>query len=71
MVPEIASRTPWVNALRDFGALWVNGAHESERFLFYDEIFTWISLATVGFVLFATLWVWRAAPREPERLTPK
>jgi hypothetical protein len=37
-----------------------------ERFLFYDEIFTWISLVTVGFVLFATLWVWRAAPAEPE-----
>jgi hypothetical protein len=37
----------------------------TERFLFYDEIFTWISLATLGFVLFATLWVWRAAPAEP------
>jgi hypothetical protein len=43
----------------------------AERFLFYDEIFTWISLATVGFVLFATLWVWRAAPTEPEPLTMK
>jgi hypothetical protein len=43
----------------------------TERFLFYDEIFTWISLATVGFVLFATLWVWRAAPAEPEPLTMK
>jgi hypothetical protein len=36
----------------------------TERFLFYDEIFTWISLATLVFVLFATLWVWRAAPVE-------
>ena len=43
----------------------------TERFLFYDEIFTWISLATVGFVLFATLWVWRAAPTEPEPVTMK
>jgi hypothetical protein len=38
----------------------------TERFLFYDEIFTWISLATVGFILFATLWVWRVATAEPE-----
>ncbi len=43
----------------------------TERFLFYDEIFTWISLATVGFVLFATLWVWRAAPTEPEPVMVK
>ncbi|MBW1684320.1 MAG: hypothetical protein JRS35_04585 [Deltaproteobacteria bacterium] len=43
----------------------------TERFLFYDEIFTWISLATLAFVLFATLWVWRAAPTEPESLTTK
>ncbi|MEZ4247827.1 MAG: hypothetical protein R3B99_06270 [Polyangiales bacterium] len=26
---------PWVDTLRDFGALWVNGA-ESERFVFYE-----------------------------------
>jgi hypothetical protein len=43
----------------------------TERFLFYDEIFTWISLATVVFVLFATLWVWRVAPAEAEPLTTK
>ena len=43
----------------------------TERFLFYDEIFTWISLATVAFVLFATLWVWRAAPIEPAAVTTK
>lgn len=31
------SRTPWVDRLRGFGdALWVDGAHESERFLFYE-----------------------------------
>ena len=31
-----ASHTPWVNALRDFYAMWVNGSHESERFVFYE-----------------------------------
>ena len=31
---------------------------------FFDEIFTWISLANLGFVLFATTWVWRVAPRD-------
>jgi len=36
----------------------------AERFLFYDEIFTWISLATLAFVLFATLWVWRSGPAQ-------
>jgi hypothetical protein len=29
-----------------------------ERFLFMDEIFTWLSLAGLGFVVFATAWVW-------------
>ena len=32
------------------------------RFAAMDEIFTWISLATALFVVFATLWVWRARP---------
>jgi hypothetical protein len=36
------------------------------RFLFYDQIFTWISLAMVGFVLFATVWVWRAPERRED-----
>jgi len=31
-----ASHAPWVNALREFDAMWVNGAHESERFVFYE-----------------------------------
>lgn len=31
------SQTPWVDRLRGFDdALWVNGAHQSERFVFYD-----------------------------------
>jgi len=33
-----------------------------ERFHFLDEIFTWISLATALFVVFATVWVWRTQP---------
>jgi hypothetical protein len=32
-----------------------------ERFHYFDEIFTWISLATLAFVVFATAWVWRRA----------
>jgi hypothetical protein len=34
---------------------WIAG-----HFPFYEEIFTWISLAAVAFVVFATAWVWRA-----------
>ncbi len=30
------STTPWVDELRGFDALWVNGARESERFVFYE-----------------------------------
>jgi len=28
----------WVDRFRDFGALWVNGARESERFVFYEAV---------------------------------
>ncbi|NOY92039.1 MAG: hypothetical protein GXP55_12655 [Deltaproteobacteria bacterium] len=31
-----ASHTPWVDALRDFDAMWVNTPRESERFVFYE-----------------------------------
>ena len=31
-----ATATPWVTAARALGALWVNGAAESERFVFYE-----------------------------------
>ncbi|MFT5354267.1 MAG: hypothetical protein ACI9KE_001472 [Polyangiales bacterium] len=35
--PTHNSRTPWVDALREFDrAMWVNGAAESERFVFYE-----------------------------------
>jgi hypothetical protein len=34
-----------------------------DRFHFFDEIFTWISLASVLFVLFATVWAWRVPAR--------
>ncbi len=34
-----------------------------EGFHFFDEIFTWLSLATVAFVVFATACVWRGAER--------
>lgn len=32
--------SPWVQSLRDFGALWVNGTTESERFVFYEAATT-------------------------------
>jgi hypothetical protein len=38
-----------------------------ERFLFFDAIFAWISLATVAFVVFATAWVARAPPEGAAR----
>lgn len=31
-----ASTQPWINAARGFDSLWVNGAAESERFVFYE-----------------------------------
>lgn len=35
--PAATSSTPWVDRLRGLqGALWVNGAQESERFVFYE-----------------------------------
>lgn len=34
--PAHASRTPWVDALRQLGAMWANSMHESERFIFYE-----------------------------------
>lgn len=36
-----------------------------DRFHFFDEIFTWVSLATLVYVIFATAWVWRVPPRPP------
>ncbi len=30
-----------------------------DRFLFADEVFMWISLASIGFVVLATAWAWR------------
>jgi len=33
------------------------------QFRVYDQIFAWISLATVLFVVFAWLWAWRGSPR--------
>ena len=35
-----------------------------ERFLFMDEVYTWISLASLGFVLLATVWAWRFSAME-------
>jgi len=53
-------RVPWVGvALCGLSAL---GWAIVERFHFFDEIFTWLSLACVVFVVFATLAVWRATP---------
>jgi len=34
--PRAGASEPWVDALRGFPALWVNGARESERFVFYE-----------------------------------
>lgn len=42
-----------------------------DRFHFFDEVFPWISLATVLFVAFATVWVgWRPARDAPTRGRP-
>jgi hypothetical protein len=34
----------------------------ASRLAFFDRIFPWISVATAIFVLFATVWAWRATP---------
>jgi hypothetical protein len=39
------------------------------RFLSMDEVYTWISLASLGFVVFATAWVWRSP--SPENAVPQ
>ena len=31
----------------------------AERFLYFDEIFTWISLAMLAAIVFVTAWLWR------------
>ena len=68
-------RHPWVGvALCALSAAgwWIAG-----RWLFYDEIFPWISLATVGFVVFATAASlargsgWTAPLRAPCRRAPQ
>ncbi len=45
-------RQPWVGAA--LCALSASGWWIADRWLFYDELFPWISLATLGFVAFAT-----------------
>ena len=35
---ETGADAAWVDRFRDFGALWVNGARESERFVFYEAV---------------------------------
>ncbi len=45
-------RQPWVGAA--LCALSASGWWIADRWFFYDELFPWISLATLGFVAFAT-----------------
>lgn len=42
----------------------------ADRFHFFDRIFTWQSLASVVFVVFATAWAWRVRPRQDPRSPP-
>jgi hypothetical protein len=45
-------------------ALSALGCIIADRFLFADEVYVGISLASLGFVVFATAWVWRGSARE-------
>ena len=43
-------------------ALSASGWLVVERFHFFDPIFTWLSLATVLYAVFATVWIGRTRP---------
>lgn len=42
----------------------------ASRLGFYDRIFPWISVATAIFVVFATVWAWRAKPVSRPHIRP-
>jgi hypothetical protein len=45
-------------------ALSAAGCIIADRFLFADEVYMWISLASIGFVVLATAWTWWVPARE-------